>query len=136
MRLEADALARVDLHDFDLRRDLTHVAEAYYQAILNHEAFIRTLMARPADPKLSEQLVHEAMSRPLRSRFLSYLNEAQRRGLIHAWNPAASVDAFTGMLFAGALRCSMYNPGYSREAYLRTLRQRSPSLQSLQVKAE
>ena len=118
LRLEADALARVDFEDFDLRRDLTRVAEAYFQAISEHDSFIRTLMARPADPKLSERIVLE-VAQPLRRRFIDYLAEAQRRGLIRKnADLGSSVDAFTGMLFAGALRRSFYDPGYSRKTYL------------------
>jgi AcrR family transcriptional regulator len=119
MLLEAEALARVNLDDFDLRRDLTDVAQAYYQAISQHHAFIRTMMARPADPKLTEQIMLQVVE-PLRSRFIAYLAEAQRRGLIREINLAAAVDAFTGMIFAGALRCSIYQPGYPRETYLET----------------
>jgi AcrR family transcriptional regulator len=118
-RLEAEALGRIDLQNFDLRRDLTHVAEAYYQAIEQHQAFIRTMMAKPADPKLTEQIMREVIE-PLRVRFIDYLTEGQRRGLIRDANLAAVVDAFTGMIFAGALRCSIYRPGYSREVFLQT----------------
>jgi len=119
MRLEAEALGRVDLQNFDLRRDLTHVAEAYYQAIEQHQAFIRTMIARPADPKLSEQIMREVVE-PLRVRFIAYLAEGQRRGLVRDANLAASVDAFTGMIFAGALRSSIYRSGYSRKVFLQT----------------
>lgn len=119
MRLEAEALARVNLEDFDLRRDLADVAHAYHRAISQHQAFIRAMMARPADPKLTEQIMLEVVE-PLRARFITYLAEAGRRGLIRETNLAPAVDAFTGMIFAHALRCSLYNPGYSREAYLET----------------
>lgn len=119
VRLEAEALARIDLAHFDLRRDLTRLAKAYAEATGKHEAFIRTMMARPVDPKLSQQVMREVIE-PLRVKFVDYLIEGQRRGLVRKINLGAAVDAFTGMIFASSLRSSIYRPGYTRKVFLYT----------------
>jgi AcrR family transcriptional regulator len=118
VRQQSESLDRIDLNDFDLGRDLTTIAEAYDRSTSKHVGFIRTMMAQPVDPKLTEQITREIV-RPLREKFLVYLEEARKRGLIRAEvDLSAAVDAFTGMVFAGALRRSIRRQGYSREAYL------------------
>ncbi len=118
-RLQAEALARIDFEDFDLRRDLTHVAEAYEKTTIKHLAFTRAMISRPADPALTEQIMREVID-PMRARFIAYLAEGQRRGLVGDVDLTAAVDAFTGMVFSGALRCAIYRTGYSRKTYRET----------------
>jgi AcrR family transcriptional regulator len=118
-RLQAEALARIDFDDFDLRRDLTHLAEAYEKTTVKHLQFIRTMMSQATEPALTEQIMREVIE-PMRARFIAYLAEGQRRGLVRDLDLASAVDAFTGMVFSGALRCSIYRTGYSRKTYRET----------------
>jgi AcrR family transcriptional regulator len=117
--LQLRALARVDFEDFNLRRDLTRLAKAYRRATTKYQAFIRTMMAQPAHPKLAQQIMREVIE-PLRAKYIAYLAEGQRRGLVRRIDLAPAVDAFTGMIFAGVLRCSIYRLGYSHQTYLNT----------------
>ncbi len=116
-RLQSEALDRVDLVNFDLRRDLASIAEAYDRSTTKHMGFIRTMIARPASPELSDQIMRDIVE-PLRARFLAYLEEARGRGLVRDLDLLPAVDAFTGMLFAGALRRHMHRQRYGRDAYV------------------
>jgi AcrR family transcriptional regulator len=118
VRAQAEALDRINLDDFDLRRDMTRLAAAYEAALRRHRDFIRTMISQPVDPRLAERAMKEVVE-PLRRKFLAYLDEGRRRGLLRAANNAAAMDAFTGMIFAYALRSAVYPPGYSRQAYLK-----------------
>ena len=117
VRAQSEALDSLDFDEFDLRQDMTRLAEAYEKAMTRHSAFIRTMMSQPADPELTEQILREVVQ-PVRAKFIAYLTEGQRRGKIRGINAAAAMDAFTGMLFAHVLRCGVYRPGYSRGTYL------------------
>ncbi|HSM78351.1 MAG TPA: TetR/AcrR family transcriptional regulator [Bryobacteraceae bacterium] len=114
---QAEALQRVDLEDFNPRRDLTRLAIAYERAMTRHQAYIRTMLSQPADRRLAEKIVREVVE-PLRAKFISYLAEGQRRKVVRKMNLSASVDAFTAMIFAYVLRSAFYRAGYSRKAYL------------------
>ncbi len=118
VRTQAEALDHINLDDFDLRRDMTRLAAAYEAALRRHRDFIRTMISQPVDPRLAERAMKEVIE-PLRRKFLAYLAEGQRRGLLRPANTAAAMDAFTGMIFAYALRSAVYPPGYSRDAYLK-----------------
>lgn len=117
VRLQWQALDSVDLEDFDLRRDLMRIAQAYDATTTRHMGFIRTMLAQPAAPKMTDQMTREVLQ-PLRDKFLAYLGEARRRGFIRnvALDPA--VDAFTGMVFSGALRRDIRKQAYPAGAYL------------------
>ena len=117
VKAQAKALDSLDLDEYDLRKDMTRLAEAYEGAMAKHAAFIRTMMSQPADPELTERIVRDVVE-PVRAKFIAYLTEGQRRGKIRGVNAGAAMDAFTGMLFAHVLRCAVYRPGYSRETYL------------------
>ncbi|MGD1068657.1 MAG: helix-turn-helix domain-containing protein [Bryobacteraceae bacterium] len=120
VRAEHEALDRVDLEDFDIRRDISAVAEVYYATHEQYHAFLRTMLAHRFHPKLTEDIMHDVIQ-PLRQKFIAYLAEGQRRGVIRReieLSPA--VDAFTGMIFAAVLRRAVFSPGYTREAYLKT----------------
>ena len=118
VRAQTEALDAVDLENIDLRRDLTAIAEVYSDTYQRYEAFIRTMMSQPVQPRLTGQIMREVIQ-PLRARFIAYLSSAQRRGAIRP-NPdlSATVDAFTGMIFAAVLRRAAYSPDYSHQAYL------------------
>lgn len=117
VRAQSEALDEVDLDEFDLRKDITRLAEAYEGAMAKHSAFIRTMMSQPADPDLTERILREVVQ-PVRAKFVAYLTEGRRRGKIRDIHAGAAMDAFTGMLFAYVLRCGVYRPGYSRGTYL------------------
>lgn len=120
VREESEALDLVDFEDFDIRRDIAAVAEVYYDTHHKHQAFLRTILAQRMHPQLTEEIMREVIQ-PLRAKFIRYLAEGQRRGVIRAsveLTPA--VDAFTGMIFAAVLRRAVFSPGYSRESYLST----------------
>jgi AcrR family transcriptional regulator len=120
VRAEHEALDRVDLEDFDIRRDISAVAEVFYATHEQYQAFLRTMLAHRFQPKLTEDIMRDVIQ-PLRQKFIAYLAEGQRRGVIRReieLSPA--VDAFTGMIFAAVLRRAVFSPGYTREAYLRT----------------
>lgn len=116
---QAEALERMDFKDLDLRRDLTRVAVAYDTAMRSRQAFIRTMMSQPVEPKLKGRIMREVIQ-PLRQRFISYLAEGQRRGVIRRTNPGPLADAFTGMIFSGVLRSAIFRTEYSRKTYLKS----------------
>jgi AcrR family transcriptional regulator len=120
VRAEHEALDRVDLEDFDIRRDIFAVAEVYYSTHEQYQDFLRTMLSQRLQPKLTEDIMRDVIQ-PLRQKFIAWLAEGQRRGVIRQeieLSPA--VDAFTGMIFAAVLRRAVFSPGYTREAYLRT----------------
>jgi AcrR family transcriptional regulator len=120
VRAESEALDRVDFVDFDIHRDITLVAEVFYDTHFRYEAFLRTILAQRLQPGLTEEIVRESVQ-PLREKFIWYLAEGQRRGIIRsAVDLTPAVDAFTGMIFAGVLRRGIFSPGYTREVYLDT----------------
>ena len=120
VRAEHEALDRVDLEDFDIRRDISAVAEVYYSTHEQYQDFLRTMLAHRFHPRLTEDIMRDVIQ-PLRQKFIAYLAEGQRRGVIRQeieLSPA--VDAFTGMIFAAVLRRARLFPRLQREAYLRT----------------
>jgi AcrR family transcriptional regulator len=120
VRAESEALDRVDLVDFDIRRDITAVAEVFYATHEKYQAFLRTMLAHRFQPKLTEDIMRDVIQ-PLRQKFIGYLEEGQRRGVIRPQlDLSPAVDAFTGMIFAAVLRRAVFSPGYTRETYLRT----------------
>lgn len=120
VREESEALDRVDFVDYDMRRDIAKVAEVYFETHQKYQRFMRTMLANRIQASLTEEIVREVI-RPLRLKFLCYLAEGQRRGVVRPELVlSAAVDAFTGMIFAAVLRWSVYSPEYTREAYLRT----------------
>jgi len=119
MSAHVEALDKVDLEDFDLRRDLMRVAHAFDHSITKHERFIRTMMGQTVDPGLREQIMREVVE-PLRSRFIAWLAEGQRRNLVRDLDLAPAVDVFTATIFTGALRRSVCHIRYSREHYIET----------------
>ncbi len=120
VRAESEALDRVDLVNFDLRRDIAGVAAVFYDTHDQYQRFMRTMLAHRFHPRLTEDILRDVIQ-PLRSKFIGYLAEGQRRGVIRPGiELAAAVDSFTGMIFAAVLRRAVYAPGYSRETYLQT----------------
>ncbi|MDE3195562.1 MAG: TetR/AcrR family transcriptional regulator [Acidobacteriota bacterium] len=120
VREESEALDRVDFIDYDMRRDIANVAEVYLDTHQKYQRFMRTMLANRIQPSLTAEIVREVIQ-PLRAKFLRYLEEGRRRGVVRRdLELEAAVDAFTGMIFAAVLRWSVYSPEYSREAYLRT----------------
>jgi len=120
VRAESEALDRVDFDDFDIKRDITAVAEVFYDTHHKYQAFLRTILAHRMHPRLTEEIVRQVIQ-PLRAKFIRYLAEGQRRGVIRETiELSPAVDAFTGMIFAAVLRSAVFSPGYSRETYLAT----------------
>lgn len=120
VRAESEALDRVDLIDFDMRRDIATIANVFYATHEQYQPFLRTILAHRFHPRLTEDIIRDVIQ-PLRDKFIAYLAEGQRRGAVREGiELAAAVDAFTGMIFAAVLRRAVYSPGYSRETYLRT----------------
>ena len=103
-----------------MRRDIAKVADVYFSTHEQYQQFMRTMLAHRFQPKLTEEIMREVIQ-PLRDKFIRYLAEGQRRGLVRPQiELSPAVDAFTGMIFAAVLRRAVYSPGYSRETYLRT----------------
>ena len=119
LRHQAESLARIDLKNPDLRRDVTRIAKAYDRSVSRHMGFIRALISRQAKPELGEKIGSEAID-SFRSRFREYLELAQRRGLVREIDFSMAIDAFIGMLFIGALRRDLHRQSYSRSEYLET----------------
>jgi AcrR family transcriptional regulator len=118
VKAESEALDSVDLEDFDLRRDITTIAEVYSTTHEKYHAFIRTMISQRTQPEMTEQIVREVID-PLREKFIRYLAEGQKRGLVRTGiELRATVDAFTGMIFASVVRRSIFAPGYSQKVYL------------------
>jgi AcrR family transcriptional regulator len=120
VRAESEALDRVDLDHFDLLREIPELARVFHETHEKYQAFMRTMLAHRMHPKLTEQIMRRVIQ-PLREKFVSCLREGQRRGAVRGnLDLSPAVDAFTGMIFASALRRSVYAPGYTKEAYLQT----------------
>lgn len=119
VRAESEALDRVDLEDFDLKRDLRAVAQAFSDTHEQYQAFLRTMLSQRLHPQLTDRIMREVLQ-PLREKFIAYLSEGHKRGLVRDVPLGPAVDAFTGMIFAAVLRRSVYAPGYTREEYLAT----------------
>ena len=120
VRAESEALDRVDFVDFDMRRDIARVADVYFETHEQYQQFMRTMLALRFQPRLTEEIMREVIQ-PLRDKFIRYLAEGQRRGVVRpSLDLSPAVDAFTGMIFAAVLRRAVFSPGYSRETYLRT----------------
>ena len=118
-RAESEALDRVDFQQFDLKRDITRLAAVFHQTTGRYQAFSRTMLAQPINRELAQKIVREVVQ-PVRAKFIAYLVEGQRRGLVREMSLEPAVDALTGMIFAGVLRASVHAPGYSKQAYLET----------------
>lgn len=116
---QAESLARIDLENPDLRRDIARIAKAYDAAVSRYMGFIRALISQPTNPEPQDSVTSEAVEE-FRSRFRQYLERAQRRGLVREMDFSPAVDAFIGMLFAGALRRDLRRQPYSRAQYLET----------------
>src|SRR5437870_4092389 len=69
VRAESEALDRVDFEDFDLRRDITAVAEVYYDTHHKYQAFLRTILAHRMHPRLTEDIMREVIQ-PLKAKFI------------------------------------------------------------------
>jgi AcrR family transcriptional regulator len=120
VRAESEALDRVDFVNFDMRRDIAKVADVYFSTHEQYQQFMRTMLAHRFQPRLTEEIMRQVIQ-PLRDKFIRYLAEGQRRGVVRSQiELSPAVDAFTGMIFAAVLRRAVYSPGYSRETYLRT----------------
>ena len=120
VRAESEALDRVDFVDFDMPRDIARVADVYFETHQQYQQFMRTMLAHRFQPKLTEDIMREVIQ-PLRDKFIRYLAEGQRRGVVRSdIDLSPAVDAFTGMIFAAVLRRAVFSPGYSRETYLQT----------------
>jgi len=120
VRAESEALDRVDLVDFDMRRDIARLAEVFYATHEQYRQFMRTMLAHRFHPRLTEDILRDVIQ-PLRDKFIGYLAEGQRRGAVRCDIAlAAAVDSFTGMIFAAVLRRAVYAPGYERDVYLKT----------------
>jgi AcrR family transcriptional regulator len=117
LRHQADSLARIDLENPDLRRDITRIANAYDRSVSRHMGFIRALISQPAKPDLHHRLTSEAID-SFRARFHAYLESARRRGLVRDMEFSTAIDAFIGMIFSGALRRDLKRQPYSRAKYL------------------
>src|SRR5689334_22579832 len=104
VRAESEALDRVDLDHFDLMREIPELARVFYETHEKYQAFMRTMLAHRMHPNLTEQIMRRVIQ-PLREKFISCLREGQRRGAVRAdLDLSPTVDAFTGMIFASALR--------------------------------
>jgi AcrR family transcriptional regulator len=118
LRHQAQSLARLDLENPDLPRDITRIATAYDRSVSRYMGFIRALISQPAKRKLRDTIATEAIE-AFRSRFHEYLRSAQRRGLIRDIDLSPAMDVFIGMIFSGALRRHLRRQPYSRSTYLK-----------------
>jgi AcrR family transcriptional regulator len=119
LRHQADSLARIDLENPDLARDVKRIAIAYDRSVSRYMGFIRALISQPAKPDLRHRIAGEAID-SFRVRFHAYLESARRRGLVRDIEFATAIDAFAGMIFTGALRRDLKRQPYSRAKYLET----------------
>jgi AcrR family transcriptional regulator len=119
LRHQAESLARIDLENPDLRRDLTRIAKAYDRSVSRYMGFIRALISQHDKPDLRDTIASEAVE-SFRKRFHDYLERAHRRGLVRDMEFAPAIDVFIGMIFSGALRRDLKRQHYSRAQYLET----------------
>src|SRR5689334_22874415 len=61
VRAEHEALDRVDLEDFDIRRDISALANVFYAAHEQYQAFLRTMLAHRFQPRLTEDIMREVI---------------------------------------------------------------------------
>jgi AcrR family transcriptional regulator len=122
LRHQAESLARIDLENPDLRRDVTRIAKAYDRSVSRYMGFIRALISQPGKPDLRDRITSEAID-CFRTRFKAYLERAQslglvRKGRVRKMDFSVAIDAFIGMIFLGALRRDLRRQPYSRAKYL------------------
>lgn len=119
VREEAAALESLDVNDFNLERDLIYLAGVFQAKMQRRQAFSRAILSGPVDKRLAKKIFREVTG-PIRLKFIEYLQEGQRRGLVRSMDLAPAVDAFTGMIFAGVLRHRIITPVYTSDDYLQT----------------
>jgi AcrR family transcriptional regulator len=117
LRHQAESMARIDLDNPDLRRDITRIAKAYDRSVSRYMGFIRALISERAKPELGHRITSEAID-TFRARFQAYLENARSRGLVRDMEFSTAIDAFVGMIFSGALRRDLKRQPYSRAKYL------------------
>jgi AcrR family transcriptional regulator len=105
----------------DLRRTVRTYAETYARKLRDNEDFVRTFMGEMTRHlKLCRSLFVES-AKPVRQKFIAYLQAAQKAGLIrNDLDPATAADALSGMLLAGALRRPLTESIYSSRRYVET----------------
>jgi AcrR family transcriptional regulator len=105
----------------DLRRTVRSYAETHAQKFRDNEDFVRTFVGEMTRHlKLCRRLFVESV-KPVRQKFISYLEAAQKAGLVRKdLDPATAVDALSGMLMAGALRRPLTESIYSNRRYVET----------------
>jgi AcrR family transcriptional regulator len=119
LRHQADSLARIDLENPDLRRDITRIAMAYDRSVSRYMGFIRALISERAKPDLGHRITSEAID-SFRARFQAYLESARSRGLVREMEFSTAIDAFIGMIFSGALRRDLKRQPYPHAKYIET----------------
>jgi AcrR family transcriptional regulator len=104
-----------------LKRTLLTFTKSYVQMLRDNEDFIRTFFGEMTrHPDLCRRLFGES-AKPLRLKFIRFLQEAQRARLVCAnLDASTTADAFTGMLLIGMLRRPINESYYSYEKYAKT----------------
>jgi AcrR family transcriptional regulator len=117
VRHQAESLARIDLDNPDLPRDIARIAIAYDRSVSRYMGFIRALISERAKPDLRDRITSEAIE-TFRARFQVYLESARSRGLVRDMDFTTAIDVFVGMIFSGALRRDLKRQPYSRAKYI------------------
>ena len=105
----------------DLQKTVRTYVAVVAQKLQENEDLVRTFMGElKRHLKLSRRLFVEA-AKPGRQRFIDYLTEAQKVGLVRKdLDPTTAADALAGMLMSGALRRPLTESMYPSSRYVET----------------
>jgi AcrR family transcriptional regulator len=105
----------------DIRRTVEAYAAVLMRKLHENEELIRTFYGElKRHPKLCRRLFVES-GRPVRQKFIDYLRQAQKQGLINPdLDPVTTADALTGMLVVGILRRPLTDPEYTNTRFSKT----------------
>jgi AcrR family transcriptional regulator len=105
----------------EFRRTVRKYAETYAQKLRDNEDMVRTFMGElKRHLKLCRRLFVES-SRTSRQKFIAYLEEAKKAGLVrNNLNAVTASDSLTGMLMSGTLRRPLTESTYSHQKYFET----------------
>jgi AcrR family transcriptional regulator len=106
----------------DLRDDLTYFALAYYKTMEENEPLLRMLIGEARRQPEEAQLIAHNTWRPVKERMERFLMDAQKKGKVRDDVDARqAIQAFSGSIFAFALRRCMIPHPYTTEEYLKTV---------------
>lgn len=106
--------------DLPMREVLQRFADAYHGCISDSADFIRVSLGEYARDPARAREVMSGIVKPMRSRFLAFLQEHQKKGAIRRdVNCETALDLFIGMLFSHVVRPQLAKVSYTAADYRR-----------------